>query len=261
MDSFLSTEVLAGVLVGLMVLVVGLIIIQVWSSLQIRRMSKTSYQDNVDVARNQAANIVAEAQVEAQGVLAEANETGARAMAEAGKEARKTNESYQAELRKLVDLYHQELDATIKRGDKSFAVLTSSAADSFNRRQDELNNQFDDVLEALSTVAGTLNSQTVGAMKALESSIDESTKTLEKMLQEGELVVKQRVEEHLEKLLDRAESDVDEYKKARVTLLDSHIERLIEDITVRVLHKKLTLEEHGDLAQQALKDAKEHNVL
>ena len=142
-----------------------------------------------------------------------------------------------------------------------YLSISSSAADSFNRRQDELNNQFDDVLESLSTVAGTLNSQTVGAMQSLDKSIVETTQTLGKMLEDGEVVVKERVEEHLVKLLDRAESDVDEYKKARVTLLDSHIERLIEDIAVRVLHKKLTLDEHGELAQQALKDAKEHNVL
>jgi len=261
MDSFLSTEVMAGVLVGLMVLTLGLIVLQIWSSLQIRRMSKTEYQDDVRQAENEAATILAEAQLEAQGVLAEANEVGARAMAQAGQTARKTNESYQAELQNLVDRYHAELDATIKRGDESFGALVKAAADSFNRRQEELNVQFDDVLESLSTVAGTLNSRTVGTMSTLEKSIDESTKTLKLMLEQGEVVVKQRVEEHLDKLLDRAEADVEEYKKARVTLLDSHIERLIEDIAVRVLHKKLTLDEHGELAQQALADAKEHHVL
>ena len=261
MDNFISTEVLAGILVGLVVLAIGIIIIQIWSSIQIKKMSRTEYQDDVQEAKSQAASIVAEAQIEASDVLLEANEVGARAMAEAGKTARKTNESYQAELQKIIDGYNQELEATIKRGDKSFATLTSAAADSFNRRQDELNNQFDDVLESLSNVAGTLSSESMGAMKSLDKRIDETTQTLGKMLENGEVIVKKRVEEHLDKLLDRAESDVDEYKKARVTLLDSHIERLIEDIAVRVLHKKLTLDEHGELAQQALKDAKEHNVL
>lgn len=261
MDNFLSTEVMAGILVGLVVLIIGLIVLQIWSSLQIRRMSKTAYQDDVEVARSQAKNIIAEAQMEAQGVLSEANEAGAQAMVEASRAARKTNESYQAELQNIIDRYNQELDATIKRGDKSFADLAKAAADSFNRRQEELNGQFDDVLESLSTVASTLNSQTIGTMSELEKSIEQATKTLEVMLKQGEVVVKQRVEEHLNKLLDRAEADVEEYRKARLTLLDSHIERLIEDIAVRVLHKKLSLDEHGELAQQALSDAKEHNVL
>ena len=102
MDNFLSTEVLAGILVGLVVLAIGIIIIQIWSSIQLKKMSRTEYQDDVQKAKSQAANIVAEAQLEATDVLSEANEVGARAMAEAGKAARKTNESYQAELRRLL---------------------------------------------------------------------------------------------------------------------------------------------------------------
>lgn len=261
MDTFLSTEVLAGILVGLMVLVVGLIGLQIWSSLQIRRMSKTAYQEDVIEAQDEAAEIISEARAEAESVLAAANTEGARAMADAGKKAQATNEQYQAELRKLIDRYHQELDATIKHGEESFASLSRAAADSFNRRQDALNTQFDDVLEDLSKVAGTLNNQTSTTMTALETAIDATMKKLELMLHQGEEVVRQRVEKHLDSLLDRAEADVEEYKRARVTLLDSHIERLIEDIAVRVLHKKLDLEEHAELAQKALEDAKQHNVL
>ncbi len=261
MDSLLSAEVLAGLLVGLAVLTLGLIALQIWSSLQIRRMSKTAYQEDVHEAQAQAADIVTEAQQEAYEVLTQANEAGAKAMADASRVARETNETYQEELQTILDSYHQLLDQTIKRGDKSFAALTTAAADSFNRRQEQLNDQFDGVLKSLSTVAGTLTTKTAKSMNDLDGGINEATSTLAKMMEQGEAMVKQHMEEHLNKMLDRAEADVEEYKKARVTLLDSHIERLVEDIAVRVLHKKLTLDEHGELALQALMDAKEHNVL
>ena len=261
MSSLVSTEVLAGVLVGVVVLMVGLISLLVWNTLQIRRMSKTSYQEGVVDAKEEAAAIMSQARAEAKSMLAEANEEGARTMARAGHKAKITNLEYQEELKNLIDRYHAELEATTKRGDETFARLSSAAADSFNRRQEELNSQFDDVLESLSKVANTLNDQTTTTMESLEGAIDETMKKMELMLQEGEGVVKAKVAEHLTKLLDRAQADVDEYKKARLTLLDSHIERLIEDITVRVLHKKLDLDEHGELALQALKEAKEHNVL
>ena len=260
-DNLVSPEVLAGLLVGFAVLTVGLVVLQIWSSLQIRRMSKTTYQDDVREAQSQAADIVTQAQIEAQEVLTEANEAGAQAMADASRVAKKTNESYQAELRGIIDRYHQLLDETIKRGDQSFTTLTKAAADSFNRRQDELNEEFDDVLGSLSTVGKTLTTKTTQSMTDLETGIDKATSTLAAMMEQGEEMVKQHMEEHLNKLLDRAEADVEEYRKARLTLLDNHIERLVEDITVRVLHKKLTLDEHGELALQALKDAKENNVL
>lgn len=261
MDSFLSAEVLAGLLVGLSVLTFGLIVLQIWSSLQIKRMSKTAYQDDVHEAQNQAAEIVTQAQQEAYEVVTEANEASAKAMADASRIARATNETYQEELQAIIDGYHELLDKTIKRGDTSFAALTTAAADSFNQRQEQLNDKFDDVLKSLSTVAGTLTTKTAKSMSDLDGGINTATSTLTKMMEQGEVMVKQHMEEHLNKMLDRAEADVEEYKKARVTLLDSHIERLVEDIAVRVLHKKLTLEEHGELALQALVDAKEHNVL
>lgn len=261
MDNLLSTEVLAGVLVGLLVLVIGLVGLQIWSSLQLRRMSKTAYQDDVRQAQYQATDILNEAQLEAQEVLATANEAGAKTMAEAGKRAQKTNETYQAELHELIDRYYDALGKTIKRGDESFAAITDAAADSFNRRQEQLNNQFDDVLESLLNVSKTLNAESTGAMTALNQSIENTSKTIELMMQEGNKLVQERVEKHLETLLDRAEADVNEYRQARFKLLDRYIERLVEDISVRVLHKKLTLDEHGELAQQALRDAKEHNVI
>lgn len=261
MDRVLSTEVLAGILVGLVVLILGLIALQIWSSLQIRRMSKTAYQEDIKVAQSKAVEIVSDAQTEAQNVLAQANETSVRAMAEAGKAAQKTNEAYQAELRALIERYNAELQKTLTRGDESFAALTTAAADSFNRRQETLNGQFDDVLEALSIVADTLKTQTTQTLSNLEKSIESTSTTLETFLKEGESIVKENVEKHLGALLDRAEEDVDAYRRARLTLLDRHIERLIEDVAVRVLHKKLTLDEHGDLALKALRDAKEHNVL
>lgn len=261
MDFLLSTEVLAGVLVGLSVLVVGLIALQIWSSLQIRRMSKTSYQDDVRQAQTNAASIVASARAEAQEVLNEANEVGMKAMAEAGQKAQKTNESYQAELHKIIERYNQELRKTIEQGQEAFAALTDATADGYNRRQEALNVQFDDVLEALGTVANTLNTKSTAAMSELESSIEGVAATLEQTLTKEDAAVRTRLEEHFSKILDKAEGDVDEYRKARLTLLDSHIERLVEDIAVQVLHKKLTLDEHGELAEQALADAKSHNVL
>lgn len=261
MDRFLSAEVLAGLLVGLAVLTLGLMVLQIWSSFQIRRMSKTAYQNDVQEAQIQATEIVTEAKQEAYDVLTQANEAGAKAMAEASRIAQATNETYQEELQAIIDGYHELLDETIKRGDKSFAGLTTAAADSFNRRQEQLNDQFDGVLKSLGSVAETLTARTAKSMGDLDGGINEATKILAKMMEQGEAMVKQHMEEHLNKMLDRAEADVEEYRKARITLLDSHIERLVEDIAVRVLHKKLTLEEHGDLALQALVDAKEHNVL
>lgn len=261
MEGVLSTEVVAGILTGLFVLVLGLLGLQLWSSLQIRRMSKTAYQDDVRKAQRQAVEIVSDAQQEAEAVLSEANEASTKAMVKASQAAEATNRSYQAELQNILDRYNDQLGKTLKRGDESFAALTTAAADSFNRRQEVLNTQFDDVLEQLNTVAGTLNTQTTGTMKKLEESIDETMQNLQTMLKQGEVVVQQHVAEHLEGILDRAEADVDAYRNARLKLLDRHIERLIEDVAIRVLHKKLTLDEHADLAIKALQDARDHNVL
>ena len=261
MDLLLSSEVLVGVLVGFAVLAVGLVLLQMWNSFQIRKMSATAYQRGVHQARVDAAEIVAEAKVEAESVLGEANIATLKAMAEAGKNAQKVNESYQNALQKLIEQYQHELEKNLNQGQEAFSTLTDAVADGYGRRQKALDTQVDGILQSLAKVSETLTGETSSAIATLESSIAGVTETLKDTLEKEDAAVRKRLEDHFSQILNSAEADVAEYRKARLTLLDSHIERLVEDIAVRVLHKKLSLDEHAELALQALADAKAHNVL
>ena len=259
MDILLSTEVLTGTLVGFTVLTAGLIILQVRSYVQAKR--HPVYKETVKQAEKAAADIVDYARTEADELLEDADEESRSVVLKAGQAAQKTNEKYQAELKKILERYHKELEKTIERGEQSFEAVTDAAAESFNHRQQDLNTQFDVILKALTTVAQTLNTKAISAMSELERSINDVASSLEKTLTEEDAAIKKRVEDHIHKMIDGAMVDIEEYKQARVKLLDSHIERLVEDIATQVLHKKLTLDEHAELAQKALADAKAHHVL
>jgi hypothetical protein len=110
-------------------------------------------------------------------------------------------------------------------------------------------------------MVASLQTQTSQAVGTLEQKMAEAQQQLLLGLKAQADAQQERIETSLKKANDDALLQIDQYKKARLSLLDTHIERLIEDVTTRVLHKKLTVTEHAELARNALAEAKEHNLI
>jgi F0F1-type ATP synthase membrane subunit b/b' len=258
---FFSIELIAGVLTGLVIATVIMMVLQIRNSVQINKLTFPAYEYVVKQAEHKANEILNQAQKEARGILAEAEKSGQKAFATYNQTAVKTQETYSGMLEKLSHELTDHLAETAKKGGEKLVSVTAHASETISAREKALAASFDASLEEMHTFSTKLQSRTEHALSSLEKEMGEIAKKLTEGLHEHEVSYKKEIATHLERALEVAEHDIDSYKKARIAVLDMHIEKLVEEVTAKVLHKKLSVEEHGALARAALVEAKEQSLL
>jgi len=73
--------------------------------------------------------------------------------------------------------------------------------------------------------------------------------------------VKNQIKSQVEEEMIKVNAEVENYKKARVIAIDKNIAAIVTAATLKVLGKKLTLDEQTDLVLKALDQAKVEKFL
>lgn len=68
--------------------------------------------------------------------------------------------------------------------------------------------------------------------------------------------IKEQIRSQIEEEMIRTKAAISKYEKSRVKMIDDNIAGLVEETTLRVLGKRLSLKDHADLVLQALEQAK-----
>jgi hypothetical protein len=117
---------------------------------------------------------------------------------------------------------------------------------------------------------------TYGAfIKSAETSINDHIRQNQKMLEEKAQAMIEKTESLLtnftadleakvkgdvEKELQAATAEIEEYKKNRMRVIDERIVDILEDVLKVALDKKLTLADHSELIYKSLEDAKREHA-
>ena len=250
-----------GLLAGLVIASIIMLVLQIRNSTSINKLTFPAYEYVIKKAEHQANEIINEAQKQARLIVTQAEQGGQKTVASYTQDAAKAHESYLASYAEYGKALADKLDSAGEKGIAQLQTLQAEASDMLTKQQNVLKTRFDSSLLSVEKLASTLEQKTTQNLSLMETHIAEVGKRLVDSLQTDNQKQKELIASHLEKALDVAEEQIATYQKARVALLDTHIERLVEDITARVLHKKLSISEHAELAREALAEAKAHNLL
>jgi vacuolar-type H+-ATPase subunit H len=261
MNTLLSIELIAGVLVGLVIATVIMLVLQVRNSLLINKLTFPAYEYVVKQAEHKSQEILLGAQKEARGIIAAAEISGQNVFKEYSELSKKANESYLGNLETLVKGLEEKLSATAQKGDTHIEKVTSDAVTTFLQQQQSVHDKFAHSFLSLEETVTTIQTQTNNSLVSMRKRVDDVSVTFADAIAKQDASIMERIDAHMVQALEKTEEQVVAYEKGRITLIDTHIERLVEDITAQVLHKTLSLDEHGALARQALTDARTAHLL
>lgn len=224
MQNIASAEILILISAGLVVGLVVLLVLEVFNSRRISKLTYPVYEYALKRAQDEADHILADARQEARQIVGKA-ETESIALIHAREaEVGRADEEYH----KALEAFHSELTARIsesaKKGEAERSSLTEELAAHMKKESAQLGERLE--------------------------------KTLSSLGEEN----KERMDTHLAQSFKHAEEGLAAYEQARRNLVDSQIVALIGQTARIALHKDLTVDAHADLVRKALEEAKAQGV-
>jgi F0F1-type ATP synthase membrane subunit b/b' len=262
MLAFFSVELLIIITaIGLTIAMAALLLLQMRSSSQMRKLTYPAYEYVVRKAEHDADAIIEEAQKKARSIIAEAEKTGQATMQSYEKSAKEANDHFVERFGNITDNLASHLEVASSKGTASVESFAQEALHALKAQQESVTGGFQEALLGVTSFSKELRTQTDKALAHMHKGVEDSQAALAQKLQAESDAQSAHISAFLEKTLASAEAEISAYQKSRIALLDTHIERLVEDVAKTVLHKELTLHDHAELARTALQEAKEHNVL
>ncbi len=246
--------------IGLTIAMAALLLLQMRSSSQMHKLTYPAYEFVVRKAEHDADVIIEEAQKKARSIIAEAEKTGQVTMQSYEKSAKEAQDHFVERFGNITDNLASHLEVASQKGVAEVESFAQDALLALQAEQAAVTGGFKDALLSVTTFSNDLHTKTDAALAHMHQGVEDASAALALKLQEESDAGSAHIAAFLEKTLATAEAQILAYQ-SRIALLDTHIERLVEDVARNVLHKELTLHDHAELARNALKEAKEHNVL
>ena len=262
MFALFSVEILIGVtIIALIIGMIILLILQITSNARAGKLTYPVYEYVVRKAEHEADGIIEQAQKEARTIIVEAEKSGQETMQLYAESAKKAHDAFSESLDAYTSKLTGHLESASAKSISELQKVAEVTSSSMQQQQQTVSARFDEVLSSVQGVSETLESKALRAVDGMRQSIEQVEKSLIADIQARQTHQQEQIEQFLEKTLQSAEANIASYQKSRIALLDAHIEKLVEDVTRKVLHKQLTLDEHAELARLALVEAKENNLL
>jgi hypothetical protein len=140
---------------------------------------------------------------------------------------------------------------------KHLTAVESSIKEQFERSADNAEKSYNDFIVQVGHVVNEHIDQNekLLAQKA-QTMIDDARQVLDKVSADA----REKVKAEVDKELDGARAEINDYKLRRMKIIDERIIQMLEDIIKVTLEKKLTLEEQSELVYRALEEAKKENA-
>jgi F0F1-type ATP synthase membrane subunit b/b' len=275
----LIVVVLLGTLVALLFILIG---VGLRNSLQIERITYPAYEYITKKARADAEKIIAKAMDDAQKLKVEAEIEGIKRLAKENLEIESIEEKYKETLQKTAE----ESEALFRK----YRDQIKTNLDTLKERSEEQIKKYLPIIEEeskeshrqIETALTSLKQKISGTEDKYEQFIDSLQDVLRRQFEKNTAIIKEETEklpgtfgkrledaaeegrrilnDKIHKEFENARRDIEKYRVQYTEFLDEHIASLVEDTTTLVLQKKLTTEEHTELAIKALGEAKKAGI-
>ncbi len=257
----LSIELLAGILGGLIVSMLVMLFLQVRSSLMVNRIAAPAYEFVQHQAEEEAEGIIAEAKRKADAIIASAETEHTQILAAYTQHAAELQSAYQENLKQHAEMLTQKMNGAIAVHLEKLESIGDQSLDALEAGREKLNTRFMGVLDSFTATEKQVDAAAQASLSTMSRVIENASSTLTNALATQDMMVKTKLDEHTKAALVALDGEILAYKKARLHLLDTHINNIVESVTKKVLQKQLTITDHAELARDALAVAKRENIL
>lgn len=186
-------------------------------------------------AKKKSDFVVQDALSKANQIVSQAEKKGVDLLAEEEKKGITLAQDYKAHFEKVEAFLKEQFDKSAQSAGQEYTDFIKAI-------EAKVNEHIGETQKNLSTASSGL--------------VDSMQKSLEKMSAD----VDKRVKDQVEHALDEARSEISEYKKRRMKVVDERIIDMLEDVIKVTLEKKLSLVEQSELVYKALDEAKKENA-
>jgi vacuolar-type H+-ATPase subunit H len=261
MNIFNSVETIGAIALGLVIGMIILLILQARSSTQINKLTFPAYEFTIRKAENEANEIIEKAQEQAREIVANAELESRSMLVGRTEEGRNAYEAYSKSLEALKENLVTTLTKTVEETHNRSQEISDTFAHHLEGQDREMQKKIEGLATQLDGIPERLRGQSNLIMEGLQERIARAGEQLEHALVSSHASHTDAIKEHLHKGFEIAERDIEEYRKGRRALIDSHIEVLVKDVVRVALQKELTRADHAELVRSALEEARSLGAL
>lgn len=259
--TFFLTLLFIGSLAGLLIGMIVLLVLERRNTQTMNKLTYPAYEYVIKKAEHDAEAILNEARGKARSIIVDAEKTGQKTIEVYKKDAATMQDAFAQSIDDLRHHLSKELTASHEAGIKTLEGAMAALTDSLTDEEEKVRSAYSSLLEGAHTLARTMEEESHKSLTVMEQEITKTAGAITDKLKKEDEAYERYIDEHLQAAVKAAEEEIKTYRDKRIALLDLHIERLVEDVAKEVLHVQLTPTQHGDLARDALIEAKQHNLL
>lgn len=261
MLSLSSVELLVAVSIGMAVALVVVLALQVLFGFRVQRLTAPMYEFAVSQSHAEAERIIGEAREKARSILAEAEASAAQMLAERRTDAESHSKAFADAIQRIeADAQRALAQGAAEAQRMQNASLAALAAEA-QKRDQEIQEHIGRVTAEFEGLDRTVTQ----AATQLQASFDEkgtvAAKLFEQSLKDAAEQGIAHIGQRLDALVTQAEKDIEAYREKRARLLDEHMADLVGEATKVVLQKALRPDEHAELVEKALVEARASGLL
>lgn len=178
----------------------------------------------------------------AQDLLQEAHANNVKIISDANKQAAQIIAEAKQSKTSSEDILSQKLDQLLTMQGQTFEKISSDVLKSYQTSITQLQAQD---LEQIKKVSG-----------AIEQSAEKQLSDFQTTLAHETVDIEKNVKEQVEKKLAQTDAEIQAYKDAQFEKVRNEMYPLLQRITEEALGKSLSIQDHEDLIQQALEEAR-----
>lgn len=214
------------------------------------------YQDQLE----QANGIIGNAQDQAKQIIASAREQREEIVSEYADQINKLQASYQVQLESHTKTLVTQIDQLQQSQADRMTNASTELFESIIAEHTKIRERFNKLLTMLEKTQQEMQQESKTAVDSVKERLQQTAQVLSDQLESYDTTITKTISEHINHTYEKIDEEMHVYREARQSILDRHIQQIIEDVANRVLRKQLTITEHAELARTALREAQKENV-
>lgn len=256
-----APEFFTFVALGLVVGLVVLLALQILTSMRVQKLTYPVYEYAQAKAQAEVDRILNDAKAEAQRITAKAQESAAAFLDSQRADVEGHSREYQGALEKLVQSTEHSFSELAQKSTAESAKLRESLSQGIQAQGAQFKSTMDEIEKDLRSVFEATNKQAQEMQRSLEAQRMQASGDLARLFDGIADEGKKQVKEQIEAFSKKVEAEVAEYRDGRKRIIDENMANIVAEATKLVLQKTLSQEEHAQLVQRALKEARTSGML
>ena len=257
----LSAGILLVVSIGLVIGLIVLLALQIITNTRVQRLTYPLYEYAQTQAQAEVEKILTEAKQQAQKILSEAQSNASALVEKQRADIEAHSNDYKKALETLSQSAERSLSEQAEKARTEGVSMMQSLAKDVAAQGVEMQAGMKRLLGSIEQLSQGTAAQAQEMRRALETQSKQASGDLAHAFEEIAAQGRKRIDEQIDTFSKQAEAEVAAYRDSRKKIVDMHMTELVVEATKLVLQKALTREEHAQLVQRALQEARSAGIL